>query len=209
MSEHIAFVTISVGAALLLLFWSTWSFVLTACHVLHCHRGVCRAILVILSANSSSPPALYSVLIISPLSCPHVCCLVSVRMLCSEAQFISLLIILADPVSFCLSCQSGAPVFAILPFRYMPASLGEDSSLPWRFPDRMPVSSQYPLLFISARIRHSLWIRGSCLLTSRCLSAPLARLKPVCLSRCGSGLFSGSLCHPADFGTESFCFLFQ
>ncbi len=124
MSEHIAFVTISVGAALLLLFWSTWSFVLTACHVLHCHRGVCRAILVILSANSSSPPALYSVLIISPLSCPHVCCLVSVHMLCSEAQFISLLIILADPVSFCLSCQSGAPVFAILPFRYMPASLG-------------------------------------------------------------------------------------
>ncbi len=113
-----------MGAALLLLFWSTWSFVLTACHVLHCHLGVCRAILVILSANSSSPPALYSVLIIFPLSCPHVCCLVLVRMLCSEAQFISLLIILADPVSFCLSCQSGAPVFAILPFRYTPASLG-------------------------------------------------------------------------------------
>ncbi len=37
----------------------------------------------------------------------------------------------------------------------------------------------------------------------------LARLKPVCSSRCGSGLFSGGLCQPADFGTKSFCFLFQ
>ncbi len=93
-------VTISVGDALLLLFWSTWSFVLTARLVLRCHHGVCPTLLVILFANSSSPPALYSVLIISPLSCPRVCCLVSVRMHCSEAQFISLMVILADPVSF-------------------------------------------------------------------------------------------------------------
>ncbi len=51
---------------------------------------------------SSSPPALYSVLIISPLSCPRICCLVSVRLRCSEAQIISLLVVLADPVLFCL-----------------------------------------------------------------------------------------------------------
>ncbi len=95
--------------------------------MLRYHRGLCPTLLVILSANSSSPPALYSVLIISPLSCPRVCCLVSVRMRCSEAQFISLLIILADPIMFFfffLSCRSGAPVFAILPFRYTPAALG-------------------------------------------------------------------------------------
>ncbi len=33
-------VTISVGAVLLLLFWSTWPFVLTARHVLRCHHGL-------------------------------------------------------------------------------------------------------------------------------------------------------------------------
>ncbi len=78
------FVTISVGAALVLLSWSTWPFVLTACHVFLCHRGVDSAPLVILFANSPSSPALYFVLIISPLSCPRVCCLMSVRMRYSE-----------------------------------------------------------------------------------------------------------------------------
>ncbi len=73
-------VTFSVGAALLLLSWSTWPFVLTAHHVLRCHRGLYAAApLVILFANSPSSPALYFVLIISLLSCPRVCCLVSVR----------------------------------------------------------------------------------------------------------------------------------
>ncbi len=40
----------------------------------------CSAHLVILFANSPFPPALYSILIISLLSCPRVCCLLSVRM---------------------------------------------------------------------------------------------------------------------------------
>ncbi len=40
----------------------------------------CSAHHVILFGNSPFPPALYSILIISPSSCPRVCCLLSVRM---------------------------------------------------------------------------------------------------------------------------------
>ncbi len=46
-------VTISVGAVLLLLFWSTWLFVLTARHVLRCHHGL-------------APPTLLFYLLILP-----------------------------------------------------------------------------------------------------------------------------------------------
>ncbi len=46
-------VTISVGAVLLLLFWSTWLFVLTARHVLRCH-------------HSLAPPTLLFYLLILP-----------------------------------------------------------------------------------------------------------------------------------------------
>ncbi len=46
-------VTISVGAVLLLLFWSTWPFVLTARHVLRCHHGL-------------APPTLLFYLLILP-----------------------------------------------------------------------------------------------------------------------------------------------
>ncbi len=97
--SHIV-VTISVGAALVLLSWSTWPFVLTACHVFRCHRGVDSAPLVILFANSPSSPALYFVLIISPLSCPRVCCLMSVRMRYSECSVRLAAGCLSDPTSF-------------------------------------------------------------------------------------------------------------
>ncbi len=46
-------VTISVGAVLLLLFWSTWLFVLTDRHVLRCHHGL-------------APPTLLFYLLILP-----------------------------------------------------------------------------------------------------------------------------------------------
>ncbi len=57
-------VTISVGAALVLLSWSTWPFVLTARHVLRCHRGVYLLLFCLLIL----PPHLHSVLSsLSPL----------------------------------------------------------------------------------------------------------------------------------------------
>ncbi len=120
-------VTISVGAALLLLSWSTWPFVLTAHHVLRCHCGVYSAPLVVLFANSPSSPALYFVLIISPLSC-----LVSVRNALFWSSDHLAAVVLSDPVSFCLfflvlsvwhSC------FCNPSFFYMPASLGLWSAL--------------------------------------------------------------------------------
>ncbi len=155
-------VTISVGAALVLLSWSTWPFVLTACHVFRCHRGVDSAPLVILFANSPSSPALYFVLIISPLSCPRVCCLMSVRMRYSECSVVSLpvvyltlyrLFIFSSPAvwrtCYCIlsffthDCSSRTLVGSLLGF-----------SLPV-----CPPRCSSPSRFLSARARRSLWIQ--------------------------------------------------
>ncbi len=107
------------GAALVLLSWSTWPFVLTACHVFRCHRGVDSAPLVILFANSPSSPALYFVLIISPLSCPRVCCLMSVRMRYSECSVRLAAGCLSDPTSlFIFSSPVGLAHLLLHPFLF-------------------------------------------------------------------------------------------
>ncbi len=85
-------VTISVGAVLLLLFWSTWPFVLTARHVLRCHHSLAPPTLLFsllilpshLHSILSSLSPLYHALV-SAVLCQSVS-------ICSEAPIIFLLL---------------------------------------------------------------------------------------------------------------------
>ncbi len=78
----------------------------------------CSAHLVILFTNSPFPPALYSIFIISPLSCPRVCCFLSVRkhLFCSS-DYLSA-VVLADFVLLLFSSPVGLALLFLHPFFY-------------------------------------------------------------------------------------------
>ncbi len=139
-------VTISVGAALVLLSWSTWLFVLTACHVFRCHRGVDSAPLVILFANSPSSPALYF--------CPHYlpfilpsCLLSDGQSVCVilKVQFVSLPVVYLTlyRLFIFLVLSVWRTCYCILSF-FTDACSSRTlvGSLPWMFSARMPASLQ-------------------------------------------------------------------
>ncbi len=140
----------------------------------------CSAHLVILFANSPFPPALYSILIISPLSCPRVCCFLSVRKhLFYSSDYLSA-VVLADFVLLYFSSPVGLALQFLHPFFYTLTCLYRTlvGSLPWCFTVRVLVSSRHPsrssLLASSASPGSQ---RRLFIAFSR-LSAPPARLKP-------------------------------
>ncbi len=173
-----------MGVALRLLSWSTWPFVVTAHHVLCCHHGVYSDPLVILFANSPSSPALYFALIISPLSCPCVFCLVSVLYALFWSSDHLATVVLSDPVSFCLFFLVMVvwhSYFCNPSFFYTPLSLGLWSALCLGF--SLPVcpslhGNPSPIPLCSRPVPPLDFGEGW-LLPSRRHSAPLARLKPV------------------------------
>ncbi len=170
----------------------------------------CSAHLVILFANSAFPPALYSILIISPLSCPRVCCFLSVRkhLFCSS-EYLSA-VVLADFVLLLFSSPVGLALLFLHPFFLIlsPASIGLWSALCPDF-SLFVCSSLHgiPPAHLCSHPALLLDLSGGCLLPSRCLSTPPARLKPVSVRHAVEVNFSPSVnASWLIFGTE---FLFS
>ncbi len=132
--------------------WGLPCFCCSGAHgLLFCPSRSCSSHLVILFANSPFPPALYSILIISPLSCPRVCCLLSVRKhLFWSSDYLSAGCVSWHRLSALVFPCSCARLFTAT----LPLHLCSHPALP-------------------------LDLSGGCLLPSHCLSAPLARLKRV------------------------------
>ncbi len=170
----------------------------------------CSTHLVILFSNSAFPPELYSILIISPLSCPRVCCLLSVRkhLFCSS-DYLSA-VVLADFVLLLFSSPVGLVLLFLHPFFLIlsPASIGLWSALCPGF-SLFVCSSLHgiPPAHLCSHPALLLDLSGGCLLPSRCLSAPPARLKPVSVRWMPAGWFLGlSFCFRC-INTFLFCHL--
>ncbi len=157
--------------------------------------------LVILFANYPLPPALYSILIISSLSCPRVCCFLLVRehLFCSS-DYLSA-VVLADFVLLYFSSPVGLALF-LHPFFYTLTCLYRTlvGSLPWFFIVRVLISSRHPsrssLLTSSAS-------PGSQRRLFIAFSPPLCPAGSteagLCSARRGSGLLANGECQLVDF----------
>ncbi len=165
----------------------------------------CSAHLVILFANSPFPPELYSILIISPLSCPRVCCLLSVckHLFCSS-DYLSA-VVLADFVLLLFSSPVGLAIFSTIFASFLFDTLTclyrtLVGSLPWYFTVRVLVSSRHPsrssLLASSAS-------PGSQRRLSIAFSLPLCPAGSaeagLCSARRESGLLAIGECQLVDF----------
>ncbi len=167
----------------------------------------CSAHLVILFANSPFPPALYSILIISSFQnalvsavflsvCKHLFC---------SSDYLSA-VVLADFVLLYFSSPVGLALLFLHPFFYTLTCLYRTlvGSLPWFFTVRVLVSSRHPCSHPALLLDLS----GGCLLPSRRLSAPPARLKPVSVRHAVEVNFSPSVnASWLIFGTEFLVFV--
>ncbi len=154
-----------------------------------------------LFANYPLPPALYSILIISSLSCPRVCCFLLVRehLFCSS-DYLSA-VVLADFVLLYFSSPVGLALF-LHPFFYTLTCLYRTlvGSLPWFFIVRVLISSRHPsrssLLTSSAS-------PGSQRRLFIAFSPPLCPAGSteagLCSARRGSGLLANGECQLVDF----------
>ncbi len=169
----------------------------------------CSAHLVILFANSSFPPALYSILIISPFSCPRFCCFLSVRkhLFCSS-EYLSA-VVLADVLLY-FSSPVGLALLFLHHLFYTLTCLYRTlvGSLPWFFAVHVLVSSRHPsrssrfVSYASPGSKRRLFIAFSPPL------CPPARLKPISVRHAVEVNFSPSVnASWLIFGTEFLVFV--
>ncbi len=141
-------VMISVGAVLLLLFWSTWLFVLTARHVLRCHHGLAPPTLLfyLLILPSHLHSILSSLSPVFKMPSYLLFFFLSVRkhLFCSS-DYLSA-VVLADFVLLYFSSTVGLALLFLHPFFYTLTCLHRTlvGSLPWFFTVRVLVSSRHP-----------------------------------------------------------------